>query len=111
MILYVVTHNMAGYLPESDPIWCETFADARDAAIDTMDYHADCVAMGPDDEQQQATLDSFSDAMADCREADPESVCWSAMVDHGSFWQLWTIDTVDVPDADAQPLLNGEMIW
>ena len=56
MTVYYVTVNKPGYLPEGEPIGCETLADARDALASEINTTAD--ALGTDDGRAEAWDDT-----------------------------------------------------
>lgn len=62
--MYIVIMNQPGYLPESEPIECDTFPEAREAILAWI--RADQIAaMGGLDELTTATEQECKDAYAE----------------------------------------------
>lgn len=59
-IKYVAGYNMAGFLPESDPVEFDSFDDAKDYLASELDLHADY--MDTDDRDH---ADNIVDAVRD----------------------------------------------
>lgn len=107
--LYVITHHMAGYLPESEPIFCEDFEDARATCLQELDHLADQVCMGPEDADMQLTMTSIERVMRDLTSTS-ETDAWCDVVDQVSYDQVWTIDRVTMTRSEAERALAGEWI-
>lgn len=105
--LFVVTHNIAGYMPEADPVGFESFADAKGYVIDELKREADSAAdmTTPDDETYVDDLERCAAELAS--ESDENTIGWSDYVDAGRFIQGWQIERVTV-DRDTALTLLGD---
>jgi len=66
--VYVVGHNMAGYLPDSDPYYTDDETSAKRYLYDEMDAYGDYLSEAPEDERDERwheEEDDLSVAMGD----------------------------------------------
>lgn len=111
--LFIVTHNIAGYMPEADPVAFETFADAKGYVITEMRQATDQVDPG--------TPDPWGEHYAESLVATAEELNLISDTHDGSYGtyvetgpdpthlpQSWDITKTLVSDEEAAELM-GEM--
>lgn len=94
MTVWIVGHNLTGYLPETDPYAYDDHASARDALAEDIAFHAD-------HEEQQDTYDALRAAEAELLLVDMDTE-WSTIIGNTSYWLSYS---TEVESADAY---NGE---
>jgi len=64
--MWVVTWNQPGYLPEGDPIECDTYEDAVDALREEIERYADEMSEDLPEDHSNADVDEIYE---DCHDA------------------------------------------
>jgi hypothetical protein len=85
MANYVTGHNMAGYLPESDPWITADWESARDSLLWDLESVADYFAEGLEDDRGQAGLAAADEAIAEVK-ALKHGETFLAHVDISVYW-------------------------
>jgi hypothetical protein len=109
-VLYVVSHNIAGYMPESDPIVCETMEDALEAMAEAMhEASANVPQDAPDPFGEHWAQDLYHEAENVPTGTVPEYHT-SVETGRGPYHldQWWHCQPVELTDEQAEDLLNGD---
>ena len=105
-LVWVVTHNIAGYLPEADPMILPSFADAKQACIDEMRRVADGIEPGAEDPWGETYAENLT---AEAEELNLSAgPVWGTYVDTGGehslpeYWEIVPMARDEVDDLEAE---------
>lgn len=100
-LVWVVTHNIAGYLPEADPMILDSFTSAKQACIDEMRRVADGIEPGAEDPWGETYAENLT---AEAEELNLSAgPVWGTYVDTGgehSLPEYWEIVPMARDEAD-----------
>lgn len=105
-VVWVVTHNIAGYMPEADPIYCSSWADAKQATIDELRRVADSIDPGSEDPWGETYAENLTAMAEDLNLSNGPA--WGDYADTGGehslpeFWSIepWFVDDLEPFDRD-----------